>query len=439
MNKSKYKNHITAMSILLGTAVILQLFCVNAHAGFKDFINKTRESVGNARESVGNTREAVSSRIDEYKSRTKESISNSQQKLEENNQIIRERISDKVNKIQRKVETVNGRIDKENFSDKVDSVRQSAVEKSQSVKDWSNDLRQRAHSSGSGIIENTGALIKEKKLALLSLTQKSDYSYFNRNTINRLNEAFSKRKESGKAKLYALKKRIISIKDMANSLSPSTRELLKSRISVFGDTTQTVAEAVTSRYGSNAATVINRSASILNSDFIRSLDDDRQQRIVYGILTAAGTGYALYNKRDAVAYAVIDRALSDTPVKTGKGNASIKTLYGDMAVSLCPALKGSSIATDPAQSLAMVLTGASKEEILTKMAIIPEGDGHYTSIAEKINQVDGGDQAIALLSLSGSLEDAALSTTASGRLGPQAEAFSVAYQSTVNDIDDAKH
>lgn len=148
---------------------------------------------------------------------------------------------------------------------------------------------------------------------------------------------------------------------------------------------------------------------------------------ISGVVVASAVTYYGYTHKDDIQYMVINSTMEKVNVPVNGKMMSVESLISQSVCKNAPFLKNSTLANDPSAVLAYGVTATTKDDLMEKLEIVPDGNGNVVSVNAALSQATGSDDALSALQISNSLEGMARTAAEEGHLGVYGQQFAGTY------------
>ena len=412
-SKLRYEARVSLAAVL----VLLFFFTlVVPPAAGKGWGDKFRSSVSrttkNIRRSVNSARDNIRRRANRTRENIKRSVTRTQDKVRRSLNRTSDRVRQQVNRtsdrvrqrVDRTKRQVNERLQRErrraeDFARRqAEQVRRNALQKQEKIRNAARRKKERLDQEIRKIEQFARGAIKKNGFA---------------RAVERV------RKRSGETISRTIK-RIHGSAGVQAALDTGRR---------YGQAAGAAVAAYLARSQQKGMQAVRRAQPLIAKISNTVRDPQIQRRLVLGAVAAAGAAYYAHSHKDVIKYRLINHVMESVSVPTQSGPAPLKRVVCGAILAHAPCLQGTSLAEDPAAVLSYGVVAVGKDDLMNKIAIVPDGRGNLRPVNAAIREVSGAEQAMSALQVSNSLEGMAMNAAGDGVFGVYGETFAGSYRS----------
>ncbi len=195
--------------------------------------------------------------------------------------------------------------------------------------------------------------------------------------------------------------------------------------------TQVLAVQMT-RAEKNGLQAVKKSTALVHEVGRRVRNPRLRQKAMLGAAVAGGVAYYAYTHQDDIKYKTFRYGMDNIRIPLNGRTVPASEVVSKAILQQAPYLRGTRIAEDPAAVLAYGVVAVGKDDLINRVDLVPDGHGGMRTINQTIQSTEHGNEAMAALQLSSSIEGMALNAAAQGELGRYGEEFASSYNTMEN-------
>lgn len=364
-----------------------------AHAGWRDVVKNK----------VSSTKKKVKDKASSFKKKTSSSYKKAKERTQDKYKTTKRKAKDKYNSA------------KQRSKDKYNSAKANAKKRYDKTKQRSKQIYSSTKTKAYNSVKKTKQKTKDR--------------------IGKTKGALKEYVEKGHQKKGTLLQAVASKKDAAaykvsqkvKGLSQQAKQKITFAREQYGPKAEQGLANLYSVAGKKRNAIEKQLNSNIKSASKWAKDPNTRKKVVSGMIVASAVAYYGYKHQEDVKYLIINSTLESVKVPVNGEMVSAEDLVRNAIIQQAPFLSNTTLAEDPSAVLAYGVTATTKDDLMNKVALVPDGKGGVVSVNTAISQATGSEDALAALQISNSLEGMAMSAAEDGHMGIYGQQFAGTY------------